>query len=329
MKKLEEDLKNGNFKNVYLLYGNQAYLRNQYRDKIIKALIPSGDTMNVNRYDGTNLPVEEIIDLAETMPFLSDYRVIVIENSGIFKDGNSKLENYIPDMCETTCIIFSEEEVDGRLKLTKTVKSKGSAVAFEKVAESDINKWVLGKISREHKSITNDAYEYFIKSCGEDMFKISTELDKLLSYTYNKNSITISDVKDICTAPIEDTVFDMLDAMFRGDSDKAFSYYGDLLGLFVAPMKTLALIQGQIRLLYHEKCLSEDGLSYSDIAKSLGVHEYRVKKSLPQAKKSSKIWLRKGMELCADVERRFKSGEVDAQIGLETVICTLSGLTKS
>lgn len=330
MNKLNEDLANRNLKNIYLLYGSQAYLRNQYRDKIIKAFNPMGDELNVNRYSGEGVPVNEIIDLAETMPFMSDYRIIVVENSGLFKDGKAedrdKLEEYLQNVCETTCIIFSEEEVDGRMKITKTIKSKGSVTQFEKLTDDMMRKWFMGKLRSENKMITNEAYDYFMKSQGTDMYKLTGELEKLLAYTYGRDAITIDDVKAICTQPLEDKVFDMLDAMFSGNSKKALKFYGDLLELMVAPIKTLALVREQLRFIYHVKVLSANGLGQREIAKELGANEYRVQKSLPHAKKSSKIWLEKGIALCTEVERAFKSGGMDIQIGLETVICSLSGV---
>ena len=84
MKQLNEDLKTGKLKNVYLLCGEEAYLKRQYRNRIRRAVIPEGDTMNYAYYEGKNIPVPEIIDLAETMPFFAERRLIVIENSGFF-----------------------------------------------------------------------------------------------------------------------------------------------------------------------------------------------------------------------------------------------------
>ena len=48
MKTLNEDIKTGNFKPVYLLYGEEAYLKKQYRDRITKAIFPDGDTVNIS-----------------------------------------------------------------------------------------------------------------------------------------------------------------------------------------------------------------------------------------------------------------------------------------
>ena len=71
MRTVLEDIKNNNYKQVYLLYGEEAYLRNQYRQKLLSALVPEGDTMNLHIYEDSDVPVKEVIDLAETMPFSS------------------------------------------------------------------------------------------------------------------------------------------------------------------------------------------------------------------------------------------------------------------
>lgn len=66
----QEDIKSGNFKSAYLLCGEEAYLKVQYKNKLLKALNPDDDTMNFNHYEGRNIDVKELIDLCETMPFL-------------------------------------------------------------------------------------------------------------------------------------------------------------------------------------------------------------------------------------------------------------------
>ena len=81
MKKLNEDFKSGKFEQVYLLYGEEGYLKKQYKKRFIKAMIPEGDTMNYAHYEGKNIPVKEVIDLAETMPFFAEKRLIVFENT--------------------------------------------------------------------------------------------------------------------------------------------------------------------------------------------------------------------------------------------------------
>ena len=79
MKTLNEDLKSGQFKQVYLLCGEEGYLKKQYKNRFVKAMIPEGDTMNYSYYEGKNTPVKEAIDFAETLPFFAERRLIVFE----------------------------------------------------------------------------------------------------------------------------------------------------------------------------------------------------------------------------------------------------------
>ena len=114
MKSLNEDMRSGQFKSVYLLYGEESYLKKQYRDRMTKAVIPDGDTMNYAYYEGKGINPAELIDLAETMPFFAERRLIVFENTGFFKSGGNDLADYIKEMPESACFLFVENEVDKR-----------------------------------------------------------------------------------------------------------------------------------------------------------------------------------------------------------------------
>ena len=128
MKCLNEDLKSGQFNNVYLLYGEEAYLKKQYKDKLRNAMLSPDDTMNYAYYEGKGTNVKEVIDLAETLPFFAERRLIILEDTGFFKNATADLADYIKEMPETTAMIFVESEVDKRGKLYKAVQSKGRAV---------------------------------------------------------------------------------------------------------------------------------------------------------------------------------------------------------
>lgn len=106
MKSLQEDIKTGNFKQIYLLFGEEAYLRQQYKEKLVKALNPNEDTMNFSRYEGKGIEVKEIIDLCETMPFFADRRVILIENSGFFKNKCEDLAEYLKELPDYAVLLF-------------------------------------------------------------------------------------------------------------------------------------------------------------------------------------------------------------------------------
>ena len=113
MKSLNEDIKTGQLKNMYLLYGEEAYLKKQYKKRLTRAIIPEGDTMNYSYYEGKGISIPEIIDLAETMPFFSDRRLIVIENSGFFKNASPELADYLKTALDRRRGEKGEEENPG------------------------------------------------------------------------------------------------------------------------------------------------------------------------------------------------------------------------
>ena len=111
------------FKKVYLLFGEEAFLKKSYKNRLREA-ITQGDTMNYNYYEGKGINVNEIISLSDTMPFFADRRLILMEDSGWFKGGPGADEMcaYIENIPDTTCLLFVETEVDKRSRMYKAVK---------------------------------------------------------------------------------------------------------------------------------------------------------------------------------------------------------------
>ena len=106
MKSIDEDIKTGQFQNVYLLYGEEAYLKRQYKEKLLKAMVTQGDTMNFSAYEGKDIAQGELIDLAETLPFFAERRVILVEDSGFFKNSAEELAAYIPEVAKAPVLFL-------------------------------------------------------------------------------------------------------------------------------------------------------------------------------------------------------------------------------
>ena len=174
MKQLLEDIKTGQFRQAYLLYGQEAYLRNQYRDRLKAAMVQEGDTMNFSSFQGKDINPAQIIDLAETMPFFADRRVILIQDSGWFKKGGEALANYLKNPSPTTFFIFAEAEADKRSRLFKAVKEAGCAVEFSTQDETTLKRWILGRIKKENKAISRSGLDFFYRKRART-WKISTE----------------------------------------------------------------------------------------------------------------------------------------------------------
>ena len=320
MKQLEADLKNGIYKNIYLLHGPQSYLRKRYVKAISDHFVSEGDTLNLSFFYGNKTDMEEVSSMAATMPFLSEKRVIVLEDTGFFTHASDDLAGLIETLPDTTILIFSEEKISRDLKQTKSAVSKGCVAVFDKLTDQDLRKWVLGRLGREHRPITRPALDLFLSRCTDDMWQISNDLEKLISYTFGSEGIRVEDVEAVCAPLAEDKIFQMIDAILDADVRKAMGFYRDLLILGRDP---LSLIREQLRLMLHLKEMGNAANNAKEAAKMLGMKEGRVKMALSASRKRSKIYFAKGIEKCAGLEEDIKTSRIDATIGVEALIIDL------
>lgn len=325
MKRIIQDIKSEQFSNVYLLYGEEAYLRKQYRDKLKSALVAADDSMNFTAFAGKDINVNEVVDLAGTLPFFAERRVILIENSGWMKSGNDRVVELIKELPDTTFMIFVEEEVDKRNKLFKAVGAKGYAASFEVQDEATLKKWIMGLLKKENKLITADALNLLLDRTGTDMEQIAKEVEKLICYKYYDEGITQKDVEELCTVRIQNKIFDMVEAVADKKQKQALDLYYDLLALKEAPMKILALIARQFNLLLQVREMKMKGYDEATIAQKTGLNPYFLKKKyLPQASRFKLEQLQKALQACVQADEDVKTGRVTDLLSVELIIVSLS-----
>ncbi len=324
MKSLNEDLKTGQFKQIYLLYGEEGYLKRQYKERFTKAMLPEGDTMNYAYYEGKNVDVREVIDLAETLPFFSERRLIVFENTGFFKSAGAELADYVKEMPPTTYFLFIENEVDKRSKLYKAVKAKGHIVELGAQDEATLKRWVAGLVKKEGRQISESCIMYLLGKIGTDMENIQRELEKLFCYTLERDSIEKEDIDAVCVTQITNHIFDMVNAVAEKKQKKALDLYYELLALKEPPMRILFLLTRQYRILFHVKDLLQKGYGRKEIASKAGLHPFAAGKYMDQAKYFKTRELRKIMEDSADIEQRVKTGLLTDNLAVELFLVKYS-----
>ena len=321
MKSVVEDIKKGSFKPVYLFYGEEAYLKQQYKNRLKNAVLPEGDTINLSIYSGKGIDVKEMIAQADTMPFFAEHRLLLIEDSGFFKNANQQLAEYIPSIPEETIMLFVESEVDKRGKLYKAVSKKGSVVEFTAQNEQTLTRWILGILKTEGKMITSGAMKQFLEKTGTDMERIRQEL---ICYCMEKESITEEDVAVICSEQTENKIFDMINAMAEKKQKKAMELYYDLLALREPPMRILYLITRQFNLLMQVKELSEEGYSAKTISERLKMAGFIVRNCLRQAEYFSLKTLKEALQDCVRMEEAVKTGRMNDVMSVELLLVKYS-----
>ncbi len=319
MQTLNQDLKNKTFKQIYLLYGDEPFLVSSYKKRLKEAIVGE-DTMNFNYFEGKNPDVKEIISLADTMPFFSERRLILIDGSGFFKGAQEELGSYLATMPETTCMIFCESEVDKRGKLYKKVKELGYAAELNKQESGELMRWAAGILSRDGKKITRQVMEYFLERTGDDMENIKTELEKLVCYAMDREVITKEDVDAVGTVHITNRIFEMVAAIVAGNTRRAMELYEDLLTLKEPPMRILFLIARQFNQLLQVKELANKGCDRKTIATKVKVPPFAAGKLMTQAKAFSRTQILSCVEMCVESEEAVKTGRLSDRLAVELLI---------
>ena len=319
MQTLNKDIKEKNFRSVYLLCGDEPFLVGSYKKRMREA-VSGDDTMNFNYFEGKSPDVKEIISLADTMPFFADRRLILIDSSGFFKSAPEELVDYLPQMPDTTCLIFCESEVDKRNKLYKKVKELGHVAELNKQDSAQLMQWAAGILTKDGKKITKPVMEYFLERTGDDMENIRTELEKLICYTMGRDVITKEDVEAIGTVRVTNRIFEMVSAIVAGNTKKALDLYEDLLTLKEPPMRILFLIARQFNQLLQVKELASQGGDKGTIASKLKVPPFAAGKLLTQAKMFTKEQILSYVQLCVESEEAVKTGRMGDRMAVELLI---------
>lgn len=323
MERLKNDIKTSQFQHAYLLYGEEAYLRKYYKNAL-KAAIIGDDNMNYSYFEGKDTEPRAILDMAQTLPFFAQRRMILVENSGFFKSGCEELENLFLDIPDYLYLVFVEPEADKRTRLFKAVSSKGSCVQMVPFTGDKQKVWVSGLLKRYGKKMSERDIEYLLKLTGDDMVNIESEVEKLVDYTGEREIVTAKDAEIIVTRQIGDNIFKMVGAIGERNQKKALGYYYELLERREAPFKILSLIARQFNILLQVRELKAKRLAPKEIASEVSVPPYYINEYMAQASNFSEEELKAALGACVKADEDIKLGRMSDTLSVELLIVEFS-----
>ena len=324
MKGIKEHIKTGQYKTVYLLYGTEMYLRRLYTSKLKAGALGGGDTMNLSVFSGKDTDWNEVRNLAETMPFFADHRVIVLENTGVFKNA-CDFADEIANLPDTAVLIFNESEVDKRSRMFKAVKDCGYVCEMNGLSEDDLSVWVAQLLNKDSKKISRDDLRLFLERVGTDMENIETEIEKLVCYIGDREVVTKEDILTVTTEQISGKIFALTDALGARNKKLALELYHDLLSVREKPMTVLYLMVRQCNMILQAAEMNRQGLDRSSIASKAGMPPFAVGKCLSQAKNFTKAQLLHLITYGTELEEQIKTGRIDERIAVELFLLTAVG----
>lgn len=328
MKEIKNDFKVNKFKPVYLIYGDEPYMVRYYANLFTERLL-SDPMMNRDIFEGKDFEIDQAINAADTLPFLSEYRLVYIKDSGLVapgrKDDTETLAKYLPSIPDSTIMIFVETTADKRSRLYKQIVAVGRAVECKIPTETELIRWVTNIFKKKGKQIDQKTARMLIATTPKGMDTVYAEADKLGDFVGDRTVITPDDIQVVCTKSLEARIFDLVGALCSGETEKALVQYHNMLAAKEQPLMVLAMMARQFRMVLKCRVCIEKRMPQNEIAAVLGLHGFIVKECMGQAQNYSSGRLLEALLDCQDTDIRIKTGLIDGELGVELLIVRYSG----
>lgn len=326
-KLLKEKISASDFKGLFIFTGEEDFARKAATDAFIKHFQKDPlAQFNMHIFDGGETSAEKIAEAAEALPVMSEEKLIVVKNSGIFKNSSESHKRIFTDlfdnMPEFLSLVFDEDETDGRNALLKKAKSTGLFVEFKYKTHAELTAYCGKAFARENISINPDVLSKFVFSCDEGLSSINAELGKLIAYAMDKKNITAEDVDSIVRKSLKSRVFEMLDAMIEGNAASVFPMVEEMKLCREAPIKILVLIGRQACMLSKTRILLDSGAS--DISARLGLKPFIAQKYIAQARKLTQAGTKNIIDKCLAADLSIKTGESSDWAALEMLVADIT-----
>lgn len=315
----------------YVVHGEEQYQVRKAIDAIVLKEIGQRDELNTIVYDALQVDIDVILEEAQTIPFFTDRKCILVKNANFLSSSNDteidleRLEAYLQNPMESTVMILSGEfaKMDTRKKIVKKIGSLCKVSTCNKLDKDSLPAYLKEQLQKRQLHINNATFLTLCERLPYDIGVIQMELDKLELYGGDINEALI---KQLVTRSLEEDVFALVNAVVEKNMKRVFQIWEDLQVLNKDPIYLIALIASQFHLLYQVKCAELQGLRKQDeIANQLGVHPYRVKLALPVCSRLSIDSILDVLQQLADLDQSIKAGRVDKTLGFELFLLKLKG----
>jgi DNA polymerase-3 subunit delta len=339
----------------YILHGEEEFARSK-EVAGLRAQLAEGDEamaqLNTTVFDGKRLTMGELRHACDTIPFLYERRLVIVHGLLIWlaqtrggKGGGAQkgepsgsrhafleeLADYLPELPDTTRLVFVEEEAlkpsHPILKLAQEQHKTGKAhiKEYKQPKEGPLLNWIQEQARDKGGDISWDACRKMVELAGEDLRQLELEIDKLLLYAGDRQ-LTEADVESLTSRTRGADVFELVDCVGRRQADEALRHLHQLLDENEPPLRLLAMLARQIRILIQVSELRAQRMSQSQIAKQLKLHPYVVKKGAAQALNFTMDQLERAHSLVVDTDWKIKTGDMEDVLALDMLVVQLARL---
>lgn len=326
-RQFKKDLSAGTLQRLYILHGEETYLREFYLGRMKEKLLGQGmEQFNLHECPGKELTAQRLNQMMDALPMMSERTMVLIYDYDLFKAPESEraevgeLLAQLPDYC---CVVFVYDLIpykpDARTTLGAVLKKHAQVVEFARQSQGDLVDWVYRRFRSLGKEIDSERARYLIFRCGDLMNTLIGEIEKIGAYAKGTH-ITREDIDAVSTPQLDAVVFQMTDAIGEGNFDKASQVLGKLLQMQEPPIRILYSLGRHARQLYAARLLMEAHKGAGELAEQWGIKDYPAQKLMNSARRFSTAWCRNAVICCAKTDIALKSSTAGSE---KELLCDL------
>ncbi len=322
---LYRKLRSNQIPELIFLCGQEPYLIQRAAQSIRQAVLSDEkDDFNDNQFYGKETTAEKILEAAMTLPVFAERRLVTVKDAHQLPAAElEKLLPYTQDPIPETCLLFIAGKIDNRRKFFQQLKKNGALVEFKPLSDREIPQYIRNALNQRDIRISADGLDLFCSIVGGNLHEIHAELDKLQTYIGIATLIDIKDVQAVVSRGRAENIFELGNAVGRGDIANALTLVMRLTTAGEAPLKILSLLVRHFRQLWKVRELQVQKCPAKDIAKLAGVPFFVVDNLIQQGKKFSRNDFISAHELFLETDLAMKSSGADAGALLDSLILRL------
>lgn len=329
---LKNDLQSGDFQSLYLIVGEEDYLKRYYLDELKKAIVDkSFAEFNLIELEGKGLTPEALTEAVEGCPAFAEHKLVIVSDFDLYKSP-AAFQNILPallsDLPAYTCLVFYYDTLpfkpDKRTKIHTLLEKQGCCAEFTHLEERELIAWIKRRVKALGKTIDNDTCAYLIFLCGNSMINLITEIEKAAAHS-TLGEIKKYSIDSVCTRVLDAVIFDLTDAITVGRFDRAIAIVNDLVAQKNTEVAIFTAVLRHIQRLYAVKLSAQSRGNSKELLKLIGSgSSYYAQKLSNSARKLSLDWLRECVRICAETDAALKSSAADKQKILELALLKMA-----
>ena len=330
---LKNALKTGSFDRLYLITGDESYLKEYYLTQLKQKVVDETfREFNLVELEGKSMTPEALSDAIESYPAMAERKLVVVTDFDLYKAPAAfqpVIETILTDLPEYICLVFYydilEFKPDKRTKVHQRLEKTACIAEFSRMEERELISWLRRRFRELGKTIDDGTCSYMLFLCGNSMTNLVGEIEKAAAFA-TVEKITQYHIDAVCTRVLDAVVFDLTDAISAQRFDKAVALVNDLIAQKNNEITIFTTIIRHIQRLYAAKLNTEARGGESSLFELLGTHSsYYARQIVNASRKTTLPWLRNAAKICGETDTLLKSSAADRQKLLELAILGMAG----